>query len=251
MEHEAHTHEGAPRRKGDNLSIPLAIVFAGILIGGAIIFSDRPTGVVNDTPQVPSRVQAGADTDLAPVELLTLRPDDHILGNPGADVVLIEYSDTQCPFCQRFHSTIQQVMENYGKTGGVAVVYRHFPLSQIHPHAEKGAEALECANELGGNTAFWKFLDKIFAPETTSIEESALSTMASAIGLDAQKFASCVKSGKYAARVQKDYEDGVNIGVKGTPYTVIWNRKTGKQMPLNGAYPYENVKTLLGIVSAE
>ncbi len=254
MEQEEYTHvpNRAPRRKGDNLSIPLAIVFAGILIGGAIIFSDRPAPAqANNAAGIPARAQGGADTDQAPVELLTLRSNDHVLGNPDADVVLIEYSDAQCPFCQRFHSTLQQVMENYGKTGAVAIVYRHFPLSQIHPYAQKGAEGLECANELGGNVAFWKFEDKIFATDTASIEESALPSLASAIGLDPQKFASCVSSGKYAGRVQKDYEDGVNIGVKGTPYTVIWNRKTGKQMSLNGAYPYENVKTILGIVSTE
>jgi protein-disulfide isomerase len=239
-----------PTTKKDNLSIPLAIVFSGILIAGAILFTEKPTTTIAVADQVPAKTETGADAQEAPTALLALKTDDHILGNPNADVVVIEYSDAQCPFCQRFHDTMLKIMGNYGKNGQLAWVYRHFPLEQIHPYAEKGGEALECANEQGGNTAFWKLEDKFFAADTQSIAQSEIPKLAAAIGLDETKMATCVASGKYQARVQRDFQEGVTVGVKGTPYTVIWNRKTGKQMAINGAYPYDNVKTVLGLIAA-
>jgi protein-disulfide isomerase len=187
---------------------------------------------------------------MAPVEILAIRPDDHVLGNPEADVLIIEYSDTQCPFCQKFHETMVQVMDTYGKTGEVAWVYRHFPLDQIHPYARKGGEALECAAELGGNTAFWKYEDELFAPASGALTLELLPVVAGKVGLDVVKFNACLSSGKYADRIQRDFEDGAAVGVRGTPYSIIWNRKTGKQIPINGALPYENVKTVLGLVTA-
>lgn len=252
MENETKTTtaEVSAVKHKDNISIPLAIVFSGILIAGAILFTEKTKVAVTPVDQIPAREQVGADNMEAPIAILSLRDDDHILGNPKADVIIIEYSDAQCPFCQRFHETMTKVMNDYGKTGSVAWVYRHFPLDQIHPHARKGGEAMECANELGGNEGFWKFTDKLFSVTTTSIAPDALPALATAAGLDVAKFTACVTSGKYAARIQKDFEDGVQIGVHGTPYSIIWNRKTNKQMPINGALPYENVKAILGLVSA-
>lgn len=237
-------------RQKDNLSIPLAIVFSGILIAGAILFTEKPKTTVAVADQVPAKVQVGADSQEADPSILAIKSDDHVLGNPNADVVIVEYSDAQCPFCQRFHQTMLKIMDVYGKNGNLAYVYRHFPLEQIHPYAQKGGEALECASEQGGNGAFWKLEDKFFEPDTQSIAESELPKLAAAVGLDANKMAICVASRKYKDRVQRDFTEGVTIGVKGTPYTVIWNKKTGKQMAINGAYPYDSVKTVVGIVAA-
>ncbi len=248
MEHESREqhHALAQTKKDDNLSIPIAIVFAGLLVAGAIVFSEKSAPAV--VAQVPSRAQEGVDTDKAPVDILALKETDHVLGNPNADVLIIEYSDTECPFCKRFHATMLNVMEQYGKSGQVAWVYRHFPLD-MHPKARKEAEALECAGELGGNSAFWKYTDRLYeiTPANNGLDVGELPKIASAIGLDVGAFNECLAGGKYAQRVQKDFEDGANIGVRGTPYSIVWNRKTGKQLPLNGAYPLENVKTILGL----
>lgn len=89
-----------------------------------------------------------------------LKENDHVNGDRDAKVLLVEYSDFQCPFCQRFHPTTKQVLEQFGKD--VALVYRHFPLDQIHPYARPAAVASECVAEIGGNDAFWKFADKAF-----------------------------------------------------------------------------------------
>jgi protein-disulfide isomerase len=239
-------------KKDDSLSIPFAIVFSGLLVAGAIIFSDKQEApIAAGTQPTPSRAEEGADAEIAPVDLLALKADDHILGNPDADVLIIEYSDTECPFCKRFHSTMIEVMNQYGKSGEVAWVYRHFPLDQLHPKARKEAEALECAGEVGGNEGFWKYTDELYAvtPANNGLDASELPKIAAKVGLNVNAFSSCLSSGKYAARVERDFADGANIGVRGTPYSIVWNRKTGKQLPLNGAYPLENVKTILGLVS--
>lgn len=245
MEHEAH-----PKEK-DSLSIPLAVVLAGVLIAGAILFSNNTRALSpSRSPSIPDRALVGADANQAPVDLLALHPGDHVLGNPDANVLVIEYSDTECPFCKRFHETMHQAMGEYGKGGGVAWVYRHSPIDQLHPKARKESEAFECANEQGGNDAFWKYADKLFeiTPSNNGLDLAQLPVIARAIGLDAGKFSACLASGKYADHVQKDFENGVNVGVKGTPYTVVWNKKTGKQMPIEGAYPLSNVKSILDVV---
>ncbi len=258
MEHEQKTHHEenhasakvVREKKDDNLSIPIAIVFAGLLVAGAIVFTEKTAPAPSGIAQAPSREQAEPETKDASVEILAIKADDHVLGNPNADVLIIEYSDTECPFCKRFHETMLQVMDQYGKSGQVAWVYRHFPLDQLHPKARKEAEALECAAELGGNAAFWKFTDRLYeiTPANNGLDLAELPKIASTVGLDVAAFNTCLSSGKFAARVNKDFEDGVNIGVRGTPYSIVWNRKTGKQLPLNGAYPLENVKTMLGLV---
>lgn len=261
MEHEhhqpphasPHTSHHAPAAKKDDLSIPLAIVFAGILVGGAIVISGK--NVPPPTPlsdNIPSRQQAGADSDKVPESELALRSDDHIFGNPNANVLIIEYSDPECPFCKKFHETMLQVMVEYGKGGDVAWVYRHFPLDLIHSKARKESEAMECANELGGNDAFWNYVEKLFAitPANNGLDPAELPRIASMVGLDVSAFERCLASGKYADRVERDFVSGVEVGVKGTPYSIVWNRTTGKQMPINGAALYASVKSILGVVTS-
>lgn len=247
--HHGETQITPPTQK-DNLSIPIAIVLAGVLVAGAIIFSDRTTTAGGGVGNVPSRNQVGADDTDIPTELLALRENEHILGNPNADVLIIEYSDTECPFCKRFHQTMVELMDAYGKDGRVAWVYRHFPLDQLHPKARKEAEALECANEIGGNAAFWRYADKLFeiTPGNNGLDPAELPKIAESVGLDVMKWTACLNSGRYAERVNRDFENGANVGVHATPFSVAWNRKTGKQVKINGAYPLTQVKSMVGMV---
>src|SRR3989344_3323501 len=122
--------------------IPLSILISGVLIAGAISYvGDNGFGragaqlgaaVGGDIPATPER---GAVLEA----VLPLGQNDHILGNPSALVKIIEYSDLECPFCARFHETMKQAMDEYGKDGKIAWVYRHFPLEQIHSSARLGA----------------------------------------------------------------------------------------------------------------
>ncbi|MEK7208139.1 MAG: thioredoxin domain-containing protein, partial [Patescibacteria group bacterium] len=168
---------------------------------------------------------------------------DHIKGNPNAELVIVEYSDTECPFCKRFHETMQQVIDEYGKSGKVAWVYRHFPLEQLHAKARSEAEATECAAELGGNTGFWKYLDELFrvTPSNDGLPAAELAGIAGRAGLDRAAFEACRASGRHAKRVQTDYSDAVASGGSGTPWSIIL-AKDGKKVPINGAQPYETVK---------
>src|SRR5690606_34807350 len=79
--------------------------------------------------------------------------DDHIRGNPNAPLMIVEYSDFDCPYCKSFHVTMQKIIEEYGPSGKVAWVYRHLPLTSLHPSAAYIAETSECVAELGGNDA--------------------------------------------------------------------------------------------------
>jgi len=91
---------------------------------------------------------------------LEVAEDDHVQGNPSAPITLVEFSDFQCPFCKRFHPTVEQIFAEYGDQ--VKWVYKHFPLDQIHPQARPAAEASECIAEQKGEEGFWQFADAVF-----------------------------------------------------------------------------------------
>ncbi len=171
------------------------------------------------------------------------KTQDHIYGNPEAVVSLIEYSDFECSFCKRFHPTVKKIVEAY--EGKVNWVYRHYPLDIHNPGAQKQAEASECANELGGNEAFWKYADLIYARTKSNgkgfpIEN--LVPLAEEIGLDRQQFQDCLDSGKYVNRVQKDFADGANSGITGTPGSILVHNTTGEVKLKAGAQPFEAFK---------
>ncbi len=100
--------------------------------------------------------------------------DDHIVGNINAKIIIVEYSDLECPFCKVFHNTMHQVVEQ--SNGDVAWVYRHYPIAQLHPKAFREAEATECAWAQKGNEGFWKYIDKLFetTPSNNGLLESEL-----------------------------------------------------------------------------
>ncbi len=246
-----HEHETkAPETKtsaqpNNSLSIPMAIVVAGILIAGGIFFglkSNNPTAAGN--VQQP-RVAAQATGDLK--QMKPIASDDHIRGNPNAPVKIVEYSDMECPFCKRFHETMKQVSTEYGDQ--VAWVYRHFPLDQLHSKARKEAVASECAAEQGGNTAFWKYMDRWFeltpSNNQTNID-TVLPQIAKEIGLDEAKFASCLGSKKYDAHIEENVQNATATGGNGTPWSIVVG-KNDKQYPLSGAQPYAALKQLIDL----
>ncbi|MGE5819778.1 MAG: DsbA family protein [Deltaproteobacteria bacterium] len=180
---------------------------------------------------------------------------DHIYGNPSAPVSLIEYSDFECPFCKQFHATAKQLIESYG--GKVNWVYRHFPLPIHNPGAQKQAEASECVNQLGGNEAFWKFADAIYARTKSNgngFPLTQLVPLGKEIGLDEKQFKECYDSGKQASRVQEDIDEGNRIGVNGTPANFLLRNDTGEVAVKTGAQPLDafkaDVNRLLGSQAA-
>lgn len=253
MEHHEHQETKTPEAQVaqvPTLTIPIAIIIAGALIAGALYLGTSKgtstTAVNNQQPQ-----QAAQQTgDLKQMKPIT--SSDHIRGNPNAPVKIVEYSDFECPFCKRFHDTMKQVMDEYGKDGKVAWIYRHFPLDQLHPvKARKEAVATECAAELGGNDAFWKYADRFFeltpSNNQTNID-TVLPQIAKEIGLDEAKFASCLASTKYDKHIEEEVQNAQATGGNGTPWSIVVG-KNGKQYPLSGAQPLEAVKQLIDLAS--
>lgn len=247
------------------LTLPIAIVIAGVLIAGAVLISGK--GKQSD---VTATTATKVDKT---IEIEAVRADDHIVGNPNANIVVVEFSDTECPFCKNFHTTMNQIVDEYGKDGKVAWVYRHFPLDQLHPKARKEAEATECAYELGGNEGFWKFTNRIYeiTPANNKLDEAELPKIAEFAGINTTAFASCLASGKYADKVEGHYQEALKAGGRGTPYNVILLSKAvtkemragiesvfaqfppdtisfdknNKKIALSGAMPYELMKFVI------
>lgn len=168
--------------------------------------------------------------------------DDHVRGQRNARIALIEYSDLECPYCKSVHPTIKQVLDAYN--GQVMWVYRHYPLS-FHANAQKEAEAAECANELGGNDSFWKYVDTLYERTTsngTGFALEKLVPLAIELRLSEAKFKDCLDSGKYADHVKTDMDGGSKAGVTGTPGNILLDTKTGKTRLIPGAVPYETIK---------
>ena len=241
----------APAPRGSALGVPVAIVIAAALIAGAIIYTGSaakptpsPVGTLPTTPQ-----------QTAEVEVAPVTADDHIKGNPNAPIMIVEYSDYDCPFCKNFHETMTQIMNEFGADGKVAWVYRHFPLVQLHPNAPKLAEASECVAELGGNDAFWKFSDLVFGERETNAQTNMalLPDFAAQAGVNKDAFSTCLASGKYTQTINEDVDAALKTGARGTPHSFLI--AGDQQGAINGAQPYATVRqmvqTLLTQIEAE
>ena len=221
------------------LAVPLAIVFGFGLIAAAIYF----TGMGNSS--TPVVTPEGSNVPAVEAKIKPVDADDYIKGNPNAPILVVEYSDYDCPFCKNFHETMNQIMNEYGVTGKVAWIYRQFPIAQLHPNAPRISEAALCVGEVAGNDAFWKFSDLVFegreineATNITRIPEYAVTA-----GADRQAFQACLDSGSQKKVVEASFAEGAAAGIQGTPhsYVVIGNQ----QAAIEGAQPYEVVKQII------
>lgn len=222
--------------------IPLSIIISGLIIGGAIVLANRAGNVK------PEQVDNSKGEELA---IRPVSDQDHIRGNPDAEVLIVEYSDFECPFCAGFHGTMHRIIEEYGDSGQVAWVYRHMPLDQIHQHARPSAEAAECVAELGGEDKFWEFADLSFADQATALTTEGTKKSALSLGIDEAAYDACVSERRYRDRVNADFEDGLAISridpQFGTPYNILMS-KNGIQIPIRGNQPYANVKQIIDTV---
>lgn len=235
-------------------AVPIAIVVAGIFIAAAVYM----VGTKQSVSTIAQNEQAQTTSVRA------IGADDHVLGNPAAPVVIIGYSDTECPYCKEYHKTLHTLVEAYGQSGNVAWVYRHFPITQLHPKAAKEAEALECAGAQGGENMFWKYTDAVYTMTTsnntldigaynkvaspTGSDAGALSTLAKTLGLDVTVFEACLQKDTYATRVSRDSAEAIAIGGTGTPMSVILVGT--EQIPVPGAQTYETLKGLIDTIIA-
>lgn len=206
-----------------SLKIPIAIVLGGVIVALAVYVS---------MPKNPAAVAGNPSSD-------------HILGNPAAQVMIVEYSDFDCGFCKGFHETLRQIIANEGAKGEVAWVFREFPLTEIHPNALASARAAECIAKVAGNDAFWKFADSLFANQPVAL--TRYGELAKAAGvLGAATFSTCYMNAATTvdARINADRQNALDAGGSGTPYSLIL--VAGKPpVVMDGAYPYDAVKALV------
>ncbi|KKR43827.1 MAG: Periplasmic thiol:disulfide interchange protein DsbA [Parcubacteria group bacterium GW2011_GWF1_40_6] len=228
----------------NTMAVPGAIIIAGVLIAGAVILSGGKPSSNNTVTNTQPQVAVKETGDLEKMKPVTA--EDHIRGDANAPVKIVEYSDTECPFCKRFHDTMKQVIDEYGKDGKVAWVYRHFPLDQLHSKARKEAVALECANEQGGNDKFWSYADRLYeiTPANNGLDPTELPKIAQYVGLDTAKFNTCLGSTKYDKHIEDEVQNAQATGGNGTPWSIVIG-KNGKKYPLSGAQPYDSIKQLI------
>ncbi len=239
--HEHHEHHESQHKESNPwmyVSILLAVLLVVSLYFNFSVLAKVGSG--NNQPSVPSvpsnNPSNNQPNNNEPEFVQVSADDDEVLGNANAKVTIVEFSDFECPFCGRFYTdTLVPMKKDYVETGKVKFIYRDFPLSSIHPDAEKAAEAAECAGEQG---KYYAMHDTLFANQQ-ALDVTSLKGYASALGLDTAKFNSCLDSGKMSSEVANDFQDGVTAGVQGTPTLFINGKK------LVGAQPYNVVRAAI------
>ena len=251
------TYPTAPKSSGFTLGfntiIGVAIVFLAGMFVGSLLKENQllKSGSVKTAGGAgnPAAVPVGGTPAPAPDpgvnfdKVPALTDADYVRGNAKAKVVLMEYSDFECPFCGRFHPTTNQVLSEYGDK--VAIAFRHYPLS-FHPNAQKAAEASECVGKQKGSDGFWAFADAIFAVTQTEnkLSPEAITAAATKTGVNMEEFKTCLDSGEMTAKVTAQLSGGSTAGVTGTPGTFVI--VDGKAVDfIGGALPFESVKTTL------
>ncbi len=212
--------------------IPAAILLAGAVLSLAIILVRH-----EEVPTLP-------EGDITKV--LPLGPQDHVRGDTSPKVTLITYTDMECQFCKRFHEVTEQLLAEYGTEGGVAFSVRHFPIIDLHPDSGTHAKAAECAASLGGDGMFWNFINALHAaaPEGAQFDPANYPTLARGLGIPAEGLSECAKGSQFDDRVARDFENGLLIGVKGTPFTVVMVEGM-EPFGVSGYLPYEGMKTII------
>lgn len=194
-----HQPNSQPTPKKSRTVWLLLLVFVFLLIVDGLLFY----GLVRRGLQ-----NASSNTNRT-VEIATA--DDPYKGGATAKVVIVEFGDFQCPYCLEAFPVVQEVASTYGDR--IKFIYRDFPDSGKHPDAQKAAEASECAHEQG---KFWEMHDKLFINQS-DLSVAALKRYSQEISLDTAVFNSCLDTGKYAQEVRQDFNDGYQLGVRGTP----------------------------------
>jgi protein-disulfide isomerase len=212
--------------------LPAVIIGAGLIVALSVYATRHHAAVV----------QAQNLAAIRPVALT-----DHLIGNPGAPVVLVEYSDVDSEYSKDFRQIMEQVMQNYAAGGDVAWDYRDFPLITNDQYDEKNDEAAECAGALGGPNSFFTFIQDMqtAAPGDVEFDDAAgYDSIITTMGLSTGDFDSCLSAHTYESRVSADYQNAIAIGASGSPYSVLLV-KGEKPVLISGAIPYTAMKQIL------
>lgn len=230
--------------------IPASIIIGFAFVAGAIFFANTATNTSHQAGDAqPQPNQPTTNTD----KIKPVTEADHIKGSVDAPIKIVEYSDFECPFCERFHNTMNEIMDTYGDSGEVAWVFRQFPIEQLHSKAPAIALASECVAKLGGNEAFWQFADGYFAVSDLNNRtdiKTVIPQIVEDIGIDQDAFGACIESDELVSEIEEDYNNAVATGGRGTPWSILI-APNGKTFPINGAQPLSAVEKLIEIARSE
>jgi len=217
-------------KKSDLWKYSTFLLIAVVIIGGFFLLKgDSGSGNTGTT-------DTGTDTQEPINAKALIEQNDPVLGNADAGITILEFSDFQCPFCERAYSgaVADFKASSYFTNGEVNLIYKQFPLNSIHPYAQKAAEASLCADEQG---KFWEYHDMMFENQA-ALTVNDLKSYASQLGLNTGQFNSCLDNGKYVSEVAKETAQATSAGGQGTPFFVIVNTETEKSTAISGAYPW-------------
>lgn len=244
--------------KGMVIAIAIATFFAGFTLGNNLD-GPEPEITKEDIRALEEKIENLKPSTSSPQPAQTAQPnqpqiftisldDDPFKGDPDAPVIIVEFSDFQCPFCSRFfQQTLSQIEDNYINTGKVKFVYRDLPLDSLHPNARPTHIAAECADEQG---KFWEYHDILFLNQAKWKDlasedlENSLKKYAQVLGLDVPSFETCLSSDEIADEVNRDALEARSYGVSGTPTFFIGTEKDGF-MKLVGAQPYSSFQRVI------
>lgn len=232
------THHKKHNRKGFVLTTPVAIIIGAIIISGGLMGYGA--------------IMQGGGTS-APTLAFKGRPidsTDYVAGNEKSKIIVVEYSDPECPFCIQLSPTIKQLKDEYGDK--IAFTFRYFPLTQIHKNAVDESRAIACAGVVGGKEKYYEYIDAFFgykmSKQTTQLPKTGKEDIAKSVGLNMSEFANCMSTRQTEKTILDSIDDGVVAGVQGTPSTFIL-LKTRKGYDVitmvDGARPYEFFKAAL------
>lgn len=222
-----------------------AVSLLGFILAGSYVLTGGSFGklATANNPTTPPAVQNPSQPATPPSKVnIAIKPTDYVRGNQNAPVTVIEYSDLECPFCKRFHPSMQQLMSEFKDK--IKWVYRHYPLDntcntamaqQLHPTACQAAYAAECVGKLAGANKYWEFVDGLLGNQAAP-DKAAVIAVAKGLGVSESKLTSCMGSKEITDKVQVDLREGNSFGVNGTPTTFI------NGTPVEGAVPFEQLK---------
>ncbi|MBX4212300.1 DsbA family protein [Candidatus Pacearchaeota archaeon] len=199
--------------------------------------------LISDLVPLSANASAGTTPQTGPVDVNI--GDSPTKGSKDAKVVLVEFTDYQCPFCGRhFTDTYPQIIKDYVDTGKVLYVLKDFPLTQLHPEAQKAAEAARCVRDQKGDTGYFQMHDKMFSNQATlSVDNEK--KWAREVGVDGAQFDSCLDSGKHTKDVQDEEAYGQTLGITGTPTSFV------NGIMVEGAQPYSVFKQTIDAALAQ
>ncbi len=212
--------------------LPVAIIAAGVIIAVALYYV-----------RVHSEVEKATGN---PSVVRPVTPLDHIMGNPTATVMVVEYGDIDSEYTKKFNAIMQQIMTEYADSGEVAWVFRHLPIVALHPNSAMHASASECVTSIAGPEAFWGFINGIAAqaPGSNQFNPRDYETITRGLNVPTDVFNQCVSRGTFEQRVQDDYQNAMLAGATGAPYVILLTK--GKEpITIDGALPYTSMKKVL------